>query len=165
MKTEDIAIIDKKGAAVKFPPPLIFFCLMLFGYGIQYLYPLTIEETIGESLAIRYFAIVMILIGMSIALYSLFQFFKAKTHVEPWQPTTSIITSGLFAYSRNPIYLSFCMLTIGTSIAFNNLWMLLSTIPSAYLVYVIAIKKEEQYLEKKFGEEYLAYKTKVRRWI
>jgi len=153
--------VDKKGAAVKFPPPLIFVLMMLIGYGIQTFYPISV----GEALIIKYFAKAMIIISMSIAIYSLYQFFRAKTHIEPWQPTSSIISSGLFAYSRNPIYLSFCMMTIGISIAFNSLWMLVSTIPSALLVYIIAIKKEEQYLERKFGEEYLTYKNKVRRWL
>ncbi len=152
---------DKKGAAVKFPPPLIFLIIMAVTFGINYLHPLTI----GEAPFIGMLGKLFLLLSILILVYALYLFIKAKTHIEPWRPTSSIITSGLFAYSRNPIYFAFCTLTIGISIVLNNLWMLLGVIPSAYLVFIIAIKKEEQYLEKKFGDEYLEYKNKVRRWI
>ncbi len=66
---------------------------------------------------------------------------------------------------RNPIYVCFCLFNMGIGIALSNLWIFLSCIPGAILVWDIAIAREEAYLERAFGEEYLACKRKVRRWI
>jgi protein-S-isoprenylcysteine O-methyltransferase Ste14 len=152
---------DKKGAAVKFPPPLIFVLGMIIGYAIHFRFPVSL----GESEYINILGLFLLTLAIVILCYSLFLFFKAKTHIEPWKPTTSIISTGLFAYSRNPIYAAFCITTIGLGLVFNNMWMLISFIPSAVFVYHIAIKKEEKYLENKFGDEYSKYKQKVRRWL
>jgi protein-S-isoprenylcysteine O-methyltransferase Ste14 len=83
----------------------------------------------------------------------------------PWKPTKNIITDGIYGWSRNPIYLGFNLLPIGMGIFFDNVWVLLSFVPAAFTLYHVAIKKEEVYLEEKFGDEYLGYKNKVRRWI
>ena len=152
---------DKKGAAVKFPPPLIFIIGMIIGYAINYRFPVTL----GESEYINLFGKLLITVAITVLGYALYLFFKAKTEIEPWKPTSSIISTGLFAYSRNPIYTAFCITTVGLGLVFNNMWMLISFIPSAVFVYHIAIKKEERYLESKFGNEYINYKQKVRRWI
>ncbi|MBL4818923.1 MAG: isoprenylcysteine carboxylmethyltransferase family protein [Deltaproteobacteria bacterium] len=85
--------------------------------------------------------------------------------MEPWKPTTQIISSGIYAYSRNPMYIAFGIVTIGTGIILNSLWITLSFIPSIVVIFFIAIKKEELYLENKFGQDYLSYKAKVRRWF
>lgn len=152
---------DKKGAAVKFPPPLIFIIGMVIGYVIHYKFPISLEESIYMNL----FGKFLITVAIIILSYVLYLFFKAKTHIEPWKPTSAIISTGLFAYSRNPIYAAFCVATVGLGLVFNNMWMVVSFIPSAIFVYHIAIKKEEQYLENKFGDEYLLYKQNVRRWL
>ena len=152
---------DKKGAAVKFPPPLIFLIGIALGYAIEFIRP----SYIGDILLINYLGKLLLLLGISVLIISALGFFKAKTHIEPWKPTTTIISTGLFAYSRNPIYLAFCFLTIGIGIVFDSLWIIGSFIPSVILLYFIAIKKEEHYLETKFGDEYLNYKNKVRRWF
>ena len=152
---------DKKGAAVKFPPPLIFLILLLAAYGVQYFWPIGI----GSSSGFKYFGLGIVMLGIGIVILVSRSFKRAKTNIEPWKPTSKIISAGIFAYSRNPIYAGFCFVPIGIGVFLNSLWILISFIPSAVLVYTIAIKKEEAYLEKKFGEEYEHYKSKVRRWL
>ena len=105
------------------------------------------------------------MLGIGIVILVAQSFKHAETNIEPWKPTTRIISTGIYAYSRNPVYAGFCLVSIGIGIFFNSFWILISFIPSAILVYYVAIKKEEIYLEKKFGEEYLYYKNKVRRWL
>ncbi len=157
MNTED----DKKGAAVKFPPPLIFLILLLAAYGVQQFWPISI----GSSSGIKYLGLGIVMFGIGIVILVGRSFKSAKTNIEPWKPTTNIISTGIFAYSRNPIYAAFCLVPIGIGVFLNSFWILISFIPSAVLVYTIAIRKEEVYLEKKFGEEYKHYKNKVRRWL
>ena len=152
---------DKKGAGVKFPPPLIFVLLIIVGLALDYIWPL--EMSIPGSAGV--FGIVLMLFAVAVAGLINATFKRAGTAIEPWKPTSNIVTTGFYAWSRNPIYTGFCVFNIGLGISLNNLWVFLSFIPGAVLVYFIAIVREEAYLEEKFGEEYLAYKRKVRRWI
>ena len=152
---------DKKGAGVKFPPPFIFILLILAGAGLDYLWPVGV----GLPESIEVIGIALLLCGVAVAILVNAAFKRAGTAIEPWKPTQNIITTGFYAWSRNPIYTGFCLVNIGLGISLNNFWILISFIPAAVLVYFIAIAKEEAYLQEKFGEEYLAYKNKVRRWI
>jgi protein-S-isoprenylcysteine O-methyltransferase Ste14 len=92
-------------------------------------------------------------------------FIKAKTNLKPWKSTSSIVTSGFYRYSRNPMYMG--MLFIGTSASFglNSLWVLCFQFVFVGIIQTFVIANEERYLENKFGEEYLDYKLKVRRWL
>ena len=83
----------------------------------------------------------------------------------PWTPTTEIVQSGPFRYSRNPMYLQMVLFCAGFAILLFNPWILLLTPLVAWGLYQFAIRPEEAYLEAKFGAEYLAYKQRVRRWI
>ena len=152
---------DKNGAAVKLPPPLIFLILLLVAYGVQYFWPIGV----GSSSGLKYIGVGVVLLGIGIVILINRSFKRAETHIEPWKPTTKIISTGIYAYSRNPIYAGFCLVPIGMGVFLNSFWILISFIPAAVLVYYMAIRKEEAYLEKKFGEEYAQYKSKVRRWL
>lgn len=152
---------DKKGAAVRFPPPLVFVISILCSLLFHWFYPLSISSIVW----LGYLGGGILLTSILLLAKVFFAFRRAKTHIEPWKPTKHIITTGLFAYSRNPIYLAFCLITIGTALLINSVWTLISVFPAAYILYVIAIKKEEAYLSAKFGQEYLDYKTRVRRWL
>lgn len=152
---------DKKGAGVKFPPPLIFVLLIIVGLALDYIWPLGM----GIPGSYGVFGIVLVIFAVAVAGLISATFKRLGTAIEPWKPTNNIVTTGFYAWSRNPIYTGFCLFNIGLGISLNNLWLFLSVIPGAILVYFIAIAREEAYLEGKFGEEYLAYKRKVRRWI
>ncbi|MDA1289845.1 MAG: isoprenylcysteine carboxylmethyltransferase family protein [Proteobacteria bacterium] len=143
---------DKKGAAVKFPPPAIFASCILLGSGLQYLRPVGL----GIPESIEVLGYLLVLFGITIAILVATSFQRAGTAIEPWKPTTSIVTTGFYAWSRNPIYAGFCLINIGIGIANNSLWIFVSFIPAAFLLYHVAIAKEEAYLAEKFGEEYLA---------
>ena len=113
----------------------------------------------------RWPGIALIAIALILALTALVQFHRAKTHVEPWRPTSTLIEHGLFRYSRNPIYLAFCIATAGIGLWFNSGWILLAIAPLALVLQTLIIRREEQYLANKFGESYLAYRQRVRRWF
>ena len=152
---------DKKGAAVRFPPPLVFLLAILLSFLLHRILPLSFP--LGDWLSYLGGAILFASILLLANLF--FAFRRAKTHIEPWKPTSHIITTGVYAYSRNPIYLAFCLITVGIALLVNSVWVFVSMFPSAYLIYLIAIKKEEAYLAAKFGQEYLDYKESVSRWL
>ena len=157
MKTEH----DSKSANVKFPPPIVYLIWMVAGTILQKYFPLDM----GIPSDHQYWGLGLVIIGIIFIIYTFNIFQKAETNIKPCEPTTNIITSGIYAWSRNPIYLAFNIFPIGLGMFFDNLWIFISFIPSSIIIYYIAIKKEEKYLEDKFGGEYLDYKNKVRRWI
>lgn len=152
---------DKKGPAVRFPPPLIFLFLLLLAFVIHLFRPVGI----GSSSGVRYLGLLIVALGLLPIILVNRSFKRANTRIEPWQPTTSIVTSGIFGFSRNPVYVGFSLITIGIGVLLNSFWVLASFLPAAILVYYVAIRKEEAYLEDKFGEEYVRYKSVVRRWL
>jgi len=152
---------EQDHAQVKFPPPLVFVLLTLLGLGLDYLWPLGL----GVPDTFQALGIAITLFGVTVVILINSQFKHNSTAIEPWKPTSTLITHGFYRFSRNPIYAGFCLFNIGIGIALNNLWIVLSFIPGAILVYYIAIAREEAYLERRFGEEYLAYKRRVRRWV
>jgi len=152
---------DKKGPGVKFPPPLVFLCAMLISYWLNNFFPLLHWNS--------YFWVLLgssgIIICIAILGYALLSFYKAKTHIEPWQPASHLITTGLYSHSRNPIYVTFFALTISIGLMLSNYWMILSAIPSLIIIRVNVIAKEEQYLEQRFNDSYINYKKRVNRWL
>ena len=153
--------IKNDNPGVKVPPPIIFLGFGLFGVSIHYLKPLTI---IGPTW-LEYLG-VLILIGSFLGFGYMVNFYKKnKTEIEPTKTTSKIIISGLYRYSRNPVYLILCAGPIGLGFILMTYWAMFAFIPALIVIWYTAIKKEEQYLEKKFGQVYLDYKKKVRRWL
>ena len=152
---------DTRGPGLKFPPPLLPLALIGIGYLTDVYLPLPINGGSGLWLT----GLVVLITSLCLAIVVVLQFSRAKTHVEPWQPTTLVIQSGIFRFSRNPIYLAYCMATLGGGLMLNSWWGLAAVIPLAYLLQQLVIRHEEAYLEAKFGDSYLAYKRRVRRWL
>jgi protein-S-isoprenylcysteine O-methyltransferase Ste14 len=107
----------------------------------------------------------LILFGLCLIGYCAWLFKQAQTCIEPWRATSSIITKGPYRYSRNPIYLGIAIAGSGIALAFNTGWMLLSVLAFVLIANKLVIEREEKYLERKFGEPYLNYQRKARRWF
>jgi len=143
------------------PPPLIFLSGLLVGGFISWFFPVeflpkTLAVTAGITLAVA---------GLTIILTAIWQMRRAQTNVEPWKPTTAILDNGLYAVNRNPIYAAMCLIYVGISFLFNSFWFLPPLVAVLLTVHYGVILREEKYLERKFGAEYLNYKNRVRRWI
>lgn len=93
------------------------------------------------------------------------EFTQSGTSIDHRKPTTEIISTDPFRFSRNPVYVSMAMFLIGTAIAVDSIWVLVMVIPAILLTHHFVILREETYLERKFGDEYQRYKEQVRRWI
>jgi len=156
-------MIDEKvdNAGVKVPPPLIYLSAMIAGLILNYFFPtaflpVSVSRIVGiSSVALAVFILV-----------SAFQKFRqAETNLEPWKPTTTIVSDGVFGFSRNPIYLAFTLFYLGITFLFNSLWLFALLVPVLLVMRYGVIAREERYLKNKFGAEYDDYKKRVRRWI
>ena len=134
------------------------------GIGLHVLFPHAIaQDTVAIILQIIGGA--FIIIGFTLLIRTRRQFNANQQPTDPGRPTSKIMTSGPFSISRNPLYLGGIVIFFGMALLINFLWPLLTLIISTILCQIFLILPEEKYLEEKFGEEYLAYKATVRRWI
>jgi len=90
---------------------------------------------------------------------------RAGTNVSPNAPSTALVVEGPFRVSRNPVYLAGALLLVGVATLNNALWVLLLLPLALIVVQRGVVAREERYLERRFGAEYLAYKARVRRWV
>jgi protein-S-isoprenylcysteine O-methyltransferase Ste14 len=90
---------------------------------------------------------------------------KAGSNVPTNRPTTAIVENGPHRFTRNPIYLGMFLGLLGLPIAFDNLWLLITLVPFALLIRYGVVAREEAYLERKFGDVYRGYRSRVRRWL
>ena len=151
----------KDNPGVIAPPPLIYtgaFLLSLFLHGR---FPLPLVPNRAKTL------LGATLIGSASIIVSIcfLKMREAGTNIEPTQPTTALVTGGPYRFTRNPIYLALTLFYIGVAMLFNTLWAVLLLPVVLLIMNRGVIDREETYLTKKFGEQYLAYKEKVRRWL
>ena len=106
-----------------------------------------------------------IILGILLFCWSSAHFIKAKTFIDIRKPATKLITRGPYKISRNPMYLSNTLIYLGISIVFGQTVTLVCILPCLFVLHYYAIVKEEQYLELKFGNIYLSYRQRVRRWV
>lgn len=152
---------EKDNPNVIAPPPLIFLSGLIIGGVLSWFFPSPILPKNFSIVA----GVLFFFTGVGIIVLPIAQMRRARTNVEPWKPTTAIVDDGVYAFSRNPIYLGMTLIYLGVSFLFNSFWFLLPLALVLFLMHNGVILREEKYLERKFGDEYLNYKTRVRRWI
>jgi len=142
-------------------PPWVYLTSITLGALLQLLVPLPfVPRTPNAALGVPLIALAIALLLSSVA-----KFRAAGTPVPARKPTTAIVRTGPFRYSRNPIYLAFSLFQFGIAIWLNSLWLLATLGVAVALMDFVVIRKEERYLERRFGAEYLDYKASVRRWL
>ncbi len=142
-------------------PPLIYLAFLAVGLLLDYLFPVPVlPNSIQYAVGFGMISATGLLMP-----FVLLEFRKAETQFDPRKPTTAIITTGPYRFSRNPSYVSLTMLYLGIAIAADSVWVLAGLIPTLVVMHYGVILREEEYLEAKFSEEYLRYKNTVRRWL
>jgi len=153
--------IEEDSAQVKVPPPLILLLHLIIATVVNYFIPISI---VSNQLRVI-LASTTFFLGVGVMVYCAMIFKHKETNIEPWKQTNTIIVTGIYKFSRNPIYLSFLIIALGYGFALNSAWPIISLISFVPILQKYVIGKEEKYLESKFGESYRIYKTNTRRWI
>lgn len=156
--------VQQDTSGVRFPPPLYYLIGLIVGFVIQYFYAIHIGRP-GHHVIEYALGGIWILAGLLLMGWALFTFRRAGTSPIPHVPTKVLTAAGPYRLTRNPMYLGMTLISVGASLAGNALWPLLSVPVALVLIDRLVIRKEEKYLERKFGQEYLGYKQRVRRWL
>lgn len=143
------------------PPPLPCLIGLITGVGLYLIFPLSFPSRI-VTVVLGVIGVVVV-VALSVAMSRAFD--RHNTSANPKSETTAIVDTGPFKYSRNPAYLTVGILQVAIGLLLNNVWVVVLTAPALIAIHMMVVKKEERYLEDKFGNEYLQYKSRVRPWI
>ena len=143
------------------PPPLIYASGLLIGLllGVP-LRPPGLPSALATPLGL-----VLLIAGMGLAGWFLVAFIRAGTAVDPGRPSTQLVTSGPYRLTRNPGYLGMALVYVGVAILVGGSWAFLTLVPTLAVIDRLVIAREERYLERQFGEEYVSFKARTRRWL
>lgn len=148
---------------LKIPPPVYALIVVALMWLLHSVFP--IYQWINAPW--NKIGLVPIVLGLGIDLFAVGLFWRAKTTINPLRPDNSqhIVETGLYQYTRNPMYLGMLCVLTGISIWFGSVSVLLGLPLFVLLITTQQIIPEEQTLTKKFGQSYLDYKHRVRRWL
>jgi protein-S-isoprenylcysteine O-methyltransferase Ste14 len=147
----------------KVPPPVVATIIAVAMWGLSAYEPvLTLTAEMTETLIL-----LLVIIGVSFDVCGLLAFRQSKTTINPMNPnkTTALVTSGIYRFSRNPMYVGLVLFLTAWAIQLSMLWPFIG--PVLFVIYInrFQIKPEEREMESKFEDEYSVYKNKVRRWL
>jgi protein-S-isoprenylcysteine O-methyltransferase Ste14 len=142
-------------------PPFVCLGSIALGLVVHYAWPArfvppSVSTPVGAMLT-------LLAVGLFVAAVRTFR--AAGTPIPGNQPTTAIVRTGPYSFSRNPIYLAFSLFQLGLSVWANSLGLLITLIPAVALLALVVIPREERYLEARFPSEYSSYRAAVRRWL
>ncbi len=151
------------GASVSIPPPLLYLAAVIAGALVhRYLFSLSLDLPRGVRFAA---GAVVAAIGFGVMAAAVRSFRRTGQDPKPWVSTPEIISTGVYRITRNPMYVGMALLQAGIGIARANGWIIALVPVVLAAVYATAVRHEEAYLEEKFGDAYVRYKSSVRRWI
>ncbi|AJD42251.1 phospholipid methyltransferase protein [Rhizobium gallicum bv. gallicum R602sp] len=151
---------DGSGAAVR--PPIAWALAVVAGLALDWLYQLPFMPAAMPAGALGG---IVFLAGLALLIWAAGTFRRAGTQIQTTQPTATIVDQGPYRFTRNPIYIGMFLGLIGLAIALDSLWLVVLLVPFYLVIRYGVVAREEAYLERRFGDIYLAYKARVRRWL
>jgi protein-S-isoprenylcysteine O-methyltransferase Ste14 len=142
-------------------PPIYFFGAIVLMVALDRLLPLM---TLIQP-PVTYLGWLLLALAVAVALAVDRQFKRTGTTIKPFERSNALVTDGLFAFSRNPIYLGMVVGLVGTFVGLGSLSPLVIIPPFVYIIRTRFIAVEERMLEDAFGEAYRDYRNRVRRWL
>jgi protein-S-isoprenylcysteine O-methyltransferase Ste14 len=146
---------------VRVPPPALYALAVLAGYLLNRRWPLSVNGGIGTI------ALAWGLTAASAALMAsgVGTFRRWRTSIVPIRPATTLVISGPYRFTRNPMYVGLAALTVALGLFIDSWWPIVLLVPVLFAVRTFVIAPEERYLERRFGADYVRYKQRVRRWM
>jgi len=151
----------KDHADVKIHPPILTLIFIAIAYIAKWLAPIPFVA----PAVLRLIGFALVVIGFLCGVAAFLAFRKARTTLDPHGKVSAIVTSGIYRFTRNPIYLGFLLMLIGLPLNSGSYWGVLLAPIFLLSMNSLVIEKEEAYLEKKFKDVYTSYKSRVRRWL
>ena len=148
---------------VYIPPPLIYIAIFAVSFFLQK--KVAINDSMFKKQFILGAGIIFFILALFFIARSLLQFIRSENTVVTIKGASSLQTNGIFEITRNPMYLGLVMVYLGLTCLIGNWWNLIFLPFLLLIIQEYVIKREEKYLERKFGQEYTAYKQVVRRWL
>jgi len=146
---------------VRVPPPALYALAVLVGYVVNRRWPLPI----GGSVVVLVVAWALTLVWAALTVSSIGNFRRSRTSIVPIRPATALVISGPYRFTRNPMYVGLAALTVALGLFMNTWWPIVLLLPVVLVVRAFVIAPEERYLQRRFGQEYIAYSRRVRRWL
>lgn len=143
---------------------VVFGIPFLISLALHFVVPVSLSQGIFRQILIPV-GIVLIITGIAVIVLARRELARFHQPTDPGQPTSKVVNTGVFALSRNPLYLASVLVFLGLALALNMFWALAALLLSIILCHYVLIMPEERYLAAKFGEDYKAYATSVRRWL
>jgi protein-S-isoprenylcysteine O-methyltransferase Ste14 len=143
------------------PPPLLYGGAFFIALLLHWLWPLPIFPQVSAL----WTGLVLIALAVALAISGRQALVAAGTNVNPYKPSTAVVASGPYRFTRNPLYVSLTVMLLGLTLGFNSWWGLVLLIPLLLVMHFGVILREERYLERKFGDDYRRYRSAVRRYL
>jgi protein-S-isoprenylcysteine O-methyltransferase Ste14 len=151
-------------AGVIAPPPLIALGAVLLGVALDWLMPAYVLTVLVPRETRIVIGVLLIAAGIALAVAGRGTFVRFGTNVNPFKPSSVLVTAGVYAYLRNPMYVGLGFLVAGIGIALASDWTLVMLVVAALLIHFGVVKREECYLQAKFGDVYRHYMNAVPRY-
>ena len=153
--------IDRPNINKNVHPPIVAMGFIIVGLVLGKLVP----ALAGMNATLKNIGLGLTFIGFLCGVGAFIEFRKARTTLDPHGSVKALVQSGIYRFTRNPIYLGFLFMVIGFPLAYGSLWGLVVSPLFMATLSKLVIEKEEAYLEKKFKDQYTGYRSRVRRWI
>ena len=154
----------KDSPGVFIPPPLIYAAFFLLSFLLQGYFTIR-SAFFFHSRVANIIGLIIIISGFIFAIPALRQFLKTNNTIILIKPANSLQTTGIYSFTRNPMYLSLLLIYLGMACIFGNWWTIFLIPLLIILITYRVILPEERYLARAFGDDYINYKKMVRRWI
>ena len=145
------------------PPPVIFAVIFIVAFFIQKIIP--IDDSLFQKDATKTVGILFFLIALYLLVKGVWKFIETGNTLITIQPASSLQSSGIYKFTRNPMYFGLIGLYLALTCSIGNWWHIIFLPILILIIQEYVIKREEKYLARKFGQQYLDYKKKVRRWM
>ncbi len=142
-------------------PPYILLAFLVTGLALDTVWPAPILPGTTQYLV----GPLLFAAGIGLMAAAMGRFSDAGTNVPTPLPATAIVTDGPYGLTRNPIYIAMALGLVGVAVTVDNPWLMALVVPFIAVIHLGVVKREERYLESKFGDAYRSYRVSVRRWI